>query len=136
MRKKNAIAEFSSQRSEALIKSYRESLARQSVISTQKAFQEAVDAPAPRFWVSEARAMRVITMMKKSFDILEGMHPEKQLMYMEIYERVMQKQKENPLIPLGDIVFEVVNSPAPRSYLTWRWCRKIVRTSNSQPPCL
>ena len=121
--------EFASERSEVLIRHYRESLARQSVISAQRAFQDAAEAPAPRFWVTEARAMRVISMMRKSHDILEGMHPQKQRMYKEIYRRVMKMKAENPSMPLGDIVFEVVNNPAPSSYLTWRWCRKIIRKS-------
>ena len=127
MKKKNSRCEFASERSEALLRNFRESIARQSVISAQRAFQEAADAPAPRFWVSEARAMRIISMMIKGVDILDGMHPEKRRMYEEIYRRVMKIRNEQPEMPLGDIVFEVVNNEAPSSYLTWRWCRKIIR---------
>ena len=126
MKKKNSRCEFASERSALLLRNFRESIARQSVISLKRALQEAADAPAPRFWVSEARAMRVISMIMKGEDILESMHPEKRAMYEEIYRRVMNIRAEHPEIPLGDVVFDVVNNEAPKSYLTWGWCRKIL----------
>lgn len=126
MRKKNSRPEFSSERSQLLIRNFREALARQSVISKQKAFQEAADAPVPRFWVSEARAVRIIKMMMKGEDVLDGMNEEKRKMYEEIYRRVTDFKERNPEMPLGDIVFEVVNSPAPESYLTWHTAKKII----------
>lgn len=127
MRKKNSICEFSSERSEALIRSFRESLARQSVISLKRAFQDAVDAPAPRFWVSEARAVRVITRMIKGIDLTEGMLPEKRKMYMEIYRRTMEFKRLHPDVSLGDIIFEIINNEAPSSYMSVRQAQRIIR---------
>ena len=127
MRKKNSICEFSSERSEALIRSFRESLARQSVISLKRAFQDAVDAPAPRFWVSEARAVRVFTRMIKGIDLTEGMLPEKRKMYMEIYRRTMEFKRLHPDVSLGDIIFEIINSEAPSSYMSVRLAQRIIR---------
>ena len=117
MKKKNCKCEFASQRSELLLKNFRESIARQSKISAMRAFREATETPAPRFWVSEARATRIINMMMKGTDILESMQTEKRKMYVEIYKRVMKLKEENPGMALGDAVFEVVNQPAPRFYL-------------------
>ena len=131
MKKKNSRCEFASERSEALLRNFRESIARQSRISIQRAFSDAVEAPAPRFWVSEARTMRVITMMLKGMDILDSMRPEKRRMYEEIYRRVMKQKEEHPDMPLGDIVFDVVNSPAPRSYMSVRYAAKIIKRN----PC-
>ncbi|MCH5242965.1 MAG: hypothetical protein J1F67_11220, partial [Muribaculaceae bacterium] len=111
MKKKNSICEFASHRSECLLKNFRESLARQSQISKIKAFQDAAEAPAPRFWVSEARATRIISLMMKNertgSEILEGMHSEKRKMYEEIYRRTVAMKEEHPEMALGDIVFEV-----------------------------
>ena len=126
MKKKNCISEFSSERSELLLRNFRESLARQSKISLQKAFEDAVDAPAPRFWVSEARAMRVVSFLMRGEDITQGMLPEKREMYLEIYRRAKEIKETRPWLPLGDIVFEIVNQPAPRSYLRWQTVQKIV----------
>lgn len=118
MRKKNCKAEFSSQRSQALLLNFRRSLAQQSRISSKKAFQDAAEMPAPRFWVTEARATKVISALLKGVDLTEGMYPEKRKMYLEILARVKQRLALNPTEPLGDIVFDIVNSPAPSSYMT------------------
>lgn len=126
MKKKNCICEFASERSELLLRNFRESIARQSVISRQKAFREAVEAPAPRFWVSEARAMRIISSLLNGIDLTEGMRPEKRRMYHEIFRRVKEIKEKNPQTPLGDIVFEVVNNEAPHSYISWQSAAKLV----------
>lgn len=126
MKKPNSICEFSSQRSESLLTNFRRYLAAQSRISAAKAFQEAARMPAPRFWVSEARALRIVSMLMKGIDVLDGMHPEKREMYLEIFRRTQELQKASPSTPLGDIVFDVVNNPAPRSYLTWQYAGKLI----------
>ena len=127
MKKKNCRCEFSSERSELLLRNFRESLARQSQISARRAFQDAVEAPTPRFWVSEARAMRIISFLfKGETDILEGMYSKKREMYLEIFRRVKLIKEENPEVPLGDIVFQVVNDEAPESYLSWRSAAKMI----------
>lgn len=126
MRKKNSRCDFSSQRSMALLNNFRAYLAEQSFISAQKAFNYAANAPAPRFWVSEARATLIISALLKGKDLTEGMYPEKRKMYLEILRRVKEMQAENPSMPIGDIVFEVVNSPAPSSYLTWDRAKRYI----------
>ena len=126
MKKKNSKCEFASERSELLLRNFRESIARQSVISAARAFKEAVDSPAPRFWVSEVRATRIISLMLKGDDVLAGMHTKKREMFMEIYQRVQKIRTVHPEMPLGDIVFEVVNNPAPSSYLTIASAHKII----------
>lgn len=133
MKKKNSRCEFASERSEVLLRNFRESLARQSQISTIKAFRDAALAPAPRFWVSEARAMRIVSsLFKGKEEIPDGMHPKKQEMYREIFRRVNHIKSNNPEIPLGDIVFQVVNDRAPESYLTWEWASKLIRRKRNR----
>ena len=118
MRKVNSVSEFSSERSELLLNHFRKSIATQSVISASRAFHEAAEAPAPRFWVSEAQAVRVINRMAKGEDPTVDMFPEKRDMYREIFRRVMEIKREHPEMTLGDIVFTVVNSEAPKSYIS------------------
>lgn len=132
MRKPNSIPEFADQRSGLLLQNFRESIARQSRISAERAFKEAVEAPAPRFWVSEARATRVIALMLKGEDPTEGMYPEKREMYMEIFRRVRKLKGEEPSRPLGDIVFEIVNSPAPRHYMSWLRAKTLITQGRMQ----
>ena len=118
MRKLHSTSEFNSQRSECLLRNFRQSLAVQSRISMARAFRDAAEAPAPRFWVSEARATHIITQILKGVDLLEGMMPQKRKMYEEILRRVKETMDVSPSTPVGDIVFNIVNSPAPSSYMT------------------
>lgn len=127
MRKKNSIAEFASQRSECLLRNFRESLARQSRISINRAFRDAIEAPAPRFWVTEARATLIITQLLKGIDMTEGMQSQKRRMYLEILKRVKERRILEPDTPVGDIVFEIVNSEAPSSYLTIDRAYRIIK---------
>ena len=120
------ISEFTSQRSELLLRNFRKSLAEQSVISARRAFRDAVDAPAPRFWVGEARAARIISRMCKGEDPTVDMLPEKAEMYREIFRRVSALRLEEPEASLGDLVFRVVNSEAPRSYLSISRAKNII----------
>lgn len=129
MKKKNCRCEFSSERSEFLLRNFRESIAAQSQISLKRAFQDAADAPAPRFWVSEARAARVVGLLLKGIDATEGMHPEKRRMYLEIYRRFLDLRKEQPESCIGDLVFQIVNSEAPCSYLSSEWAGRIINES-------
>ena len=73
--------------------------------------------PCSRFWVSEERATAVISAMLRGQPILDTMRPTKREMFLEIFRRVEEKQKEFPDMPLCDIVFFVVNSPAPKFYM-------------------
>ena len=132
MRKKNSKAEFSDERSRWLLRNFRESLARQSKISISRAFQESVEAPAPRFWVSEARATRIIMQLLKGIDLTEGMLPEKRKMYREIFRQVKIYKERHPEMAVGDIVFEIVNSPAPSSYLTPEYAYRVIKRSREQ----
>lgn len=133
MRKKNSIPEFSTQRSEVLLENFRKSLARQSKISLAKAFHEAAEAPAPRFWVSEARAANIIAMMLKGEDVTGGMMSKKREMFQEIFNRVKEIKAQNPDWPLGDIVFRVVNSPAPSSYTSHYNVMKVINPLRHKP---
>ena len=127
MRKKNSVSDFVSHRNELIIKNFRESLARQSQISIRRAFLDAAEAPAPRFWVSEERATEVIAKMLAGEEVTKTMYKEKAEMYMEIYRRVKRLRELHPCVPLCRLVFRVVNSEAPRSYISWHRVLQIVR---------
>ena len=126
MRKKNSLSEFAQERSELLLKNFRASLARQSQISMMKAFREAAEAPAPRFWVSEERTLRIIKKMLGGEDPTMAMNLEKRKMYREIFSRVCEMMVEQPHATLGDIVFQVVNDEAPSFYISPNTVRNIL----------
>ena len=126
MRKINSVSEFCKERSEVLLRNFRESIARQSQISVVRAFKDAVEAPAPRFWVSEARATAVIRKMLAGEDPTLTMYEEKARMYREIYDRVKILREIEPESALGDLVFRVVNEEAPASYMSIERAKKII----------
>ncbi|MCH5228542.1 MAG: hypothetical protein J1F12_00925 [Muribaculaceae bacterium] len=126
MKKKNSVSEFTTERNMVLLHHFRRAIAQQSRISIDRACQEAVDAPAPRFWVSELRAMRVIMKMLKGEEVLKDMYPQRRRMYEEIYRRVVETRQKFPTVKLDDIIFDIINNPAPCSYVTVSLVKKVL----------
>ncbi|MDE6095419.1 MAG: hypothetical protein K2G52_04450 [Muribaculaceae bacterium] len=124
--------EFERERNTFLLRAFRESIAAQSRISLNKAFKIAAEAPAPRFWVSEARAAAVIGKMLSGEDPTEGMHPEKREMYREMFSRFLALREENPGEPISELCFRVVNGEAPRSYMSWHRARVLIYKEKSR----
>lgn len=118
MKHKNSVSDFTSERNVFLLNRFREQLASQSKISLSNAFEGAAAQPAPRFWVSEARAAAVIGKFLRGEDPTACMYDEKREMYREIWQRFLALRGENPDESIGKLVFTIVNSPAPRSYMS------------------
>lgn len=118
MKKKNAVSDFSAHRTECLWLAFRRSLAQQSEIELERAFRDSANAPAPRFWVSEARAAYVVGQHLLGRRPLQSMIPEKQNMYREILRRFFILRKREPEASVAELVGRVVNEPAPSSYLS------------------
>lgn len=57
---------------------------------------------------------------------------EKREMYREIYRRFLNNRRSRPADSIADIVFDIVNAPAPRSYLSWQRTKNIIM-SKPQP---
>lgn len=127
MKKLNAISEFSEQRRAFLRQAFREAIARQSVIDANKAFKTAINIPAPRFWVSEVRAAVVVGKLLAGHDPLATMFPEKAEMFREIYRRFTLLRESRPDASIAELMVEIVNSPAPRSYISVSRAQNITR---------
>ncbi len=134
MKKKNSVSDFTSERNAALVANFRKNLVAQSQISIDSAIKGAAQAPAPRFWVSEQRAAVVIARMLKadlaspeaSEAILQTMFEEKREMYREIYARVKALMESRPFMGMTEAVIEVINQPAPRSYMSWQRAKGVI----------
>ena len=126
MRKPNSTAEFESARREFLLTQFRQVIAGQSKISAAKAFHAAASAPAPRFWVSEPRAAAVVGKMLADESCIDSMTEEKREMYREIYRRFIKIRRMCPDMTIADIVFDIVNAEAPKSYLSKDRARSII----------
>jgi len=126
MKKKNSVSDFTSERNRHLVENFRKAIAAQSEISLEKAFHTASEAPAPRFWVSETRAAIVIGKMLAGDDPTVGMSVEKREMYRELFARFLALREVNPDAPVCELAFEVVNQPAPRTYMSCSRARTII----------
>lgn len=126
MRKKNSVSDFTSERNATLTAHFKRQLATQSRIDLRRAFQGAAEEPAPRFWVSETRAAVVIARLLRGEEVLNDMYKEKKDMYLEILRRVRELHEKHPEITVADLVADVVNQKAPRSYLSWQRAKTII----------
>jgi len=125
MKKIGSVVEFTPQRDEELLKAFKSQLHLLGTIPLQEIFTRAAMQPASRFWVSERRAMIVISKMIKGDRIL-SMNPKKREMFYEIYRRVRSIIKDEPDITLTEATFRAVNSQAPEFYLTPKSARAMI----------
>ena len=133
MKKPNSNAEFEAHRRKFLIQNFRRAIAAQSQIAVEQTFRQIADAPAPRFWVSEPRAAAVIGKMLHGEDPTPLMYKEKREMYREIFRRFRALRPSRPGVSIAEIIFDIVNSPAPRSYISWHRVRNIIASEKKTP---
>lgn len=120
MKYRGCILEFTHQRNDELMRAFREALDKRPFIDISEVSEVVVNMPCSRFWVSEERAMVVVSAILKGKPVLDTMRPTKREMFQEIYNRVCRLRQQQPDAPLFDLVMDVVNSPAPKFYMTPR----------------
>ena len=104
-------------RNEELMKAYRKAMHQTAHIRLNEICRTIADMPASRFWVSEERAAVVVAKMMKG-ESIDYMRPLKRSMFLEIYRRVTEMMRDNPGMPICKCCLKVVNSPAPKFYMT------------------
>ena len=110
--------EFKQERDADLLKSYKDAIEKASYpFLLHDILVSAVTSPSERFWVSAKRATLVILRMK-SGESISSMKKNKQLMYQEIYRRVIELEEKHSDLPLLKIVDTVVEQKAPCFYMT------------------
>ena len=92
-------------------------------------YDEIVEMPASRFWVSEPRAAAVVGRMLRGCDFSD-MFSERRRMYEEITRRVREIMDSEPGLSISSAVFRVVNSEAPRFYISAYTARSIIYRMN------
>ena len=112
-----SILAFTRERNAALLKAYREQINAVDFVRLNEVGEKIVNSPSPRFWVSEERATIVVSAIMRGKPILETMRPTKREMFEEIHRRVVSLKDKHPDWQLCRLVFEVVNSPAPKFYM-------------------
>lgn len=109
--------EYEQERNRDLLRVFELLMDRRQDLPMADIYARVVEMPSERFWVSESRATIVVSKIIGGDD-LDSMLPNKRAMFMEIYRRVIAQRMKRPGDSLYAITFDVVNSPAPRFYLT------------------
>lgn len=117
MKSRGSVFEYAQERDDDLMRAYLEQISCCRNIYLPRVFNAVVKMPSKRFWVSPERASIVIAEMSRG-NKLPKMRPTKRAMYEEIYRRVMLLQSAHPEESLSQLVFQVVQEPAPQFYLT------------------
>lgn len=109
--------EYANERNEDIMRAYLQEIAQCDQIFLPQVFNNVVNMPSKRFWVSAERAAIVISSMMRG-DTLLNMRPTKREMFQEIYRRVEQLRKQNPNMSIYEMALKVVQEPAPKFYIT------------------
>lgn len=108
---------FTRERNVELFHAFRMEASRASYIKLSEIGENIVNYPCSRFWVSEERAVTVVSAIMRGKPILDTMRPTKREMFEEIYKRVCVLKEKHSDWRLCDLVSCVVNSPAPKFYM-------------------
>lgn len=117
MKSFGSVLSFTRERNAALLKAYREQIDAVGYVRLNEIVEKIVNSPSPRFWVSEERAAAVVSAIMRGKPVLETMRRSKREMFEEIHRRVVALKEVHPDWHLCRLVFEVVNSPAPKFYM-------------------
>lgn len=126
MKHRGCILHFTHQRNDELIKAYRKAISSRKHIDISVVSEIVVNSPCSRFWVSEERALTVISAMMKDASVIDSMRPLKREMYKDIFDIVTQLRKEHPDMQLFDIVILAVNTPTKKFYIKPRCAMEII----------
>lgn len=117
MKPHGTVNELSAERRKALLKAYMRHIAISHSIHLPEICKAVAMSPAPRFWVSPMRAAIVISRIMRG-DNLDTMRPTTREMFTEIYHRATKLIADDPDMTLLAAARKVVESPAPKWYLT------------------
>lgn len=132
MKKTGNTCDFAEERDAALMAAYRRELRESDHVSLDSISEGVARRPCSRFWVSEERAVSVVSAMLRGINITERMHASKRRMYDEIYRRFLIVRSRRPTASLVSAVAEVIYTEAPEFYLSPRYVRDRIILNRSK----
>ena len=125
MRKQGSYCEYKAERETALVECFRKKLGEVMVVDLNQIFREVSLSAAPRFYVSESHAERVIGYYRRH-GIWKVKGKKRIEMFVEIARRVDTAMETDEELTFRDAIEKVVNSPAPEFYFTAQTCRTLI----------
>lgn len=116
MRKTGSVCDYVAERNRELALAYRQCIVKCRKIKMWDTLKEVVNMPSSRLWISEPRAAAVIREYLSGKRC--GSKSRRSPLYAEVWRRYQKLAAERPDDSFDDIVYDVVNSPAPKFYLT------------------
>lgn len=110
--------EYHEERDKDLWHTYQQVCEQQQHSTDMEAVRRSVQHEAPRFYVSDERAARVLSWIAGGDARMERMVPKRREMFHEIYRRTMALRAQEPDCALVELVRRVVCGRAPEYYLT------------------
>lgn len=110
-----------------LLCAFKRELANSKHIVMNSILQRVVNSPCSKFWVTEERAAIVISNMLCGKAIFAT--DSKREMFTELLKRYKEERKKRKTEPISRIVFDIVNSPAPKFYLSISQAKIIINAA-------
>lgn len=125
MKSIGATLEFTRRRNEDIMRVFNHHLKNEKYIFLPHIFHLVSESPASRFWVSEERAVAVVSALIAGRK-LPRMRENKIEMFQEILRRYLILRNKEPKIPMIRHITQVIEQPAPKFYLTPRTIGEII----------
>lgn len=124
-------SEYHRERTRDLLCAYFRYLESCKRVSMPDVFNNVVDMPAARFWVSASRATVVVASIMRG-DKLLYMRPNKREMFFEIHRRVVALRIKNSDWSIPRLIDAVISQPAPKFYLAPGSARVLILKARKQ----
>ena len=118
---------YKKERERELLKVFKRELANSKHIVMKSILQRVVNNPCSKFWVTEERATIVISNMLCGKAIFAKQS--KKEMFEEILRRYKIERTKRKTEPMSRIIFDIVNSPAPKFYLSVSQAKIIINAA-------
>lgn len=119
MKRKGSLMEYGEERSRDLARAYHRYVSTRKFIVMGELYSFLAKTAAPRFYVSETRAYQVVSaMINGKEDACRGMRRQKREMFEEIRRRTERIARDNPGVPIREIIRKVIMREAPRFYMS------------------
>ena len=123
MKRKGSTSDYSNERNAEL----RAAFFSQGIYSTaDEVMENTVKTPASRFWVDPYRARDIMSRIEKDPDSISGMNPERQRMYLALYEKYKTMRKKHPAASKISCTTMAIYSGAPEFFLAPSTARSII----------
>lgn len=125
MKHKGSISDYVEERNAKLQEIFRREFFNKEHATTEDVIAYVSQCGAPRFYVSEQRARAVLRKRRRTGEWPE-MQDRRRSMFEELWERYKKMEIECPGEREEDIIFAIVNSPAPSFYLSPKSVRTLI----------